>query len=171
MTLDEVKATYGAIVQNWAQQLGVPPSAGTLSDYVDVVCGIIFKESQGNPNAVGDGGCSIGLMQLNTCAGTPQSFGYVPGTDNLFDPTTNIGYGCKYLNSLLGQYSLPQAISAYNAGSPTSSNVSSYVNVVVGYARQLGSTLATAFQANPIVFVAIGGAFILGVIYISKTKK
>ena len=170
MTIDEVKAAYGSIIENYASANGVPSNVGSVSDYVDLVASIIKRESSGDPNAVGDNGCSLGLMQLNTCAGTPQKFGYIPETDNLLDPTTNISYGCSYLNYLLTKYSIAQAISAYNAGTPTQSNVTGYVNVVLGYASQLGSTISNAFLSNPLPFILITGIVIIGIVQQAKQK-
>ena len=170
LTIDQVKSTYGGFIQAYAEQNGIPSNAGSLQNYIDVVSGIIERESQGNPNAIGDNGCSIGLMQLNTCAGTPQQFGYTPGADNLYDPQTNISYGCSYFNSLLNQYSLTQAISAYNAGSPIAGNIGSYVNVVLNYASQLGSTITNAFLSNPLPFILVAGVIIIGVVQQAKHK-
>lgn len=46
---------------------------------------IAIAESGGRPNAVGDGGCSVGLFQLNRCGG--QGAGYTP--QQLADPLFN----------------------------------------------------------------------------------
>lgn len=85
---------------------------------VEVVLGIIQKESSGNPSALGDDGKSLGLMQLNFGAGTPQSVGFTGGKDELLDPSTNVRYGVRYFLSQLNRYrDLNKAILAYNAGS------------------------------------------------------
>ena len=39
-----------------------------IPQLVDIILGIIQRESAGNPNAVGDNGCSYGLMQVNWCS-------------------------------------------------------------------------------------------------------
>jgi soluble lytic murein transglycosylase-like protein len=99
-----------------------------------VILGIIQKESSGNPDAIGDNGCSIGLMQLNFCAGTPQGAGYQGTKDGLLDPATNIYYGTLYFFSQLNRYNdLAKAISAYNAGHATESNLETYVNKIFGF--------------------------------------
>src|SRR3990167_115423 len=49
--------------------------------------GIAMSESNFDPNAVGDAGCSIGLFQLNTCGG--QGSDYADNRDALKDPHLN----------------------------------------------------------------------------------
>lgn len=87
---------------------------------------IIGAESEFNPNAyraepqIGD--ASYGLMQL--LYETAKSLGYTGSTGGLFDPTTNIRLGTRYLADLTKQasargYGVDSAISAYNAGFST----------------------------------------------------
>lgn len=163
MNATEIEITYGPIIQSVAAAIGIPPIAGGSENYVKLVSGIISKESAGDPNATGDSGCSVGLMQLNTCAGWLQSFGY--SGEDLFNPATNISYGCQYLNSLLTKYNnVDQAVSAYNAGSPTSSNAN-YVNAVLGFVNQLGGFV----QSNPLL--SIGGAILVTIGVYSLFKQ
>lgn len=56
-----------------------------------VVMGIVSAESGFDPNAVGDAGCSIGLLQLNTCGG--QGNDYRNNKDALKDPKLNLQVG------------------------------------------------------------------------------
>ncbi len=165
MTAAEVQVTYGPTIQSVASVVGVPAVVPTMSDYVNLVSSIITQESGGNPNAVGDSGCSLGLMQLNTCAGWLPSFGY--SGENLFDPQTNILYGCQYLNAQLNQYgNIDQAVSAYNAGTATSAN-SNYVNAVIGYLNQLGGFI----QKNPVVTIAGAVLVILGIVALARGQR
>lgn len=87
---------------------------------------IIGAESEFNPNAyraeaqIGD--ASYGLMQL--LYQTAKSLGYTGSTAGLFDPTTNIRLGTRYLADLIRQasargFGVDSAISAYNAGFST----------------------------------------------------
>lgn len=164
MTVQQVEVAYGATIQSVAEIIGIPSVVGGMTNYVALVSGIITRESGGNPNAIGDNGCSYGLMQLNTCAGWLPGFG--PGQDNsmLLDPTTNINYGCQYLNTLLNQYqNVAQAISAYNAGSPTTANAG-YVSAVLGYIKQLGGFITS----NPLILAA--GVGVLAVLAISSAR-
>jgi hypothetical protein len=87
---------------------------------------IISQESAWNPNAINPSDPSYGLMQINTAAHpdiTPAQ---------ALDPTVGIPYGAAYLASLIAQYGLPQAISAYNAGHPITGNAA-YVSAVLAY--------------------------------------
>ena len=57
-------------------------------------------------------------------------------------PEVSIDFGTKYFKSRLDKYSLDDAISAYNAGSPISSNRKNYVGVVKRYANEWRKYLA-----------------------------
>ena len=84
---------------------------------------VIGAESQFVPSAyraepqIGD--ASYGLMQL--LYGTAKLLGYTGATSGLYDPTTNIRLGTRFLADLIKTadkrgYSVDSAISAYNAG-------------------------------------------------------
>lgn len=119
-----VSSTYSALLQT----MNLP------FDYVvDLILGIIQKESSGNPDAIGDNGNSIGLMQLNFAAGTPQSFGYTD-KEKLKDPYTNITVGSLYFLQQLNRYrDVAKALSAYNAGHAISGNLENYVNKIFDF--------------------------------------
>lgn len=105
----------------------------TRLDLVNYILGIIQKESAGDPGAIGDSGNSIGLMQLNFGAGTPQRFGYT-SKDELKEPYANITAGTLYFLSQLKRYeNIEKALSAYNAGSATASNQVDYVDKILSY--------------------------------------
>src|SRR5205823_1081411 len=72
------------VVKNVFDQYGIP-------EYVWYP--IMMAESTGNPNAVGDNGCSIGLFQLNRCGG--QGAGY--SAYSLRDPATNAQVAAQYI--------------------------------------------------------------------------
>jgi soluble lytic murein transglycosylase len=82
---------------------------------------IIREESQYDARAVSRVG-AIGLMQLMpaTAQAVAQRNGAAVSRDDLFDHETNIRYGVRYLEQLLGQFNgnLVHAIAAYNAGPP-----------------------------------------------------
>jgi hypothetical protein len=100
-----------------AQKYGVP---------IDLAMALIQQESGGNPNAVGDGGQSVGLGQIQ--ARTAQQPGYgVPPMDpaRRTDPAANVDFALNYLTSkgrALGatDFSNPdhvdRALLAYNGG-------------------------------------------------------
>lgn len=82
---------------------------------------IIREESQYDARAVSRVG-AIGLMQLmpSTAQAVAQRNGRAVSRDDLFDHETNIQYGVRYLDQLLGQFNgnLVHAVAAYNAGPP-----------------------------------------------------
>ncbi len=90
----------------------------TFDGLTDIILALIQKESYGDADAIGDDGNSIGLMQLNYGAGTPQGEGFSGTKEDLKDPDTNLYYGSKYFLTQLAKYGdVDKAILAYNAGS------------------------------------------------------
>lgn len=81
-----------------------------------LVASVIFVESRFNKNAKSSSG-ACGLMQL-----MPATFGWVKeelceDNVNIFDPITNIKYGCFYLEYLFRKYKNEiYVLAAYNAG-------------------------------------------------------
>ncbi len=85
-------------------------SAATKHD-VDarIVKAVIQVESAFQPRARSSKG-AMGLMQL--MPGTARQY----QARNPYDPASNIDAGTKYLKQLLGEFELPVALAAYNAG-------------------------------------------------------
>lgn len=94
-------------------------SSARLDPYL--AAAIIREESQYDARAVSRVG-AIGLMQLmpSTAQAVAQRNGGTVTRDDLFDQETNIRYGVRYLEQLLGQFNgnLVHAVAAYNAGPP-----------------------------------------------------
>ena len=94
-------------------------SSARLDPYL--AAAIIREESQYDARAVSRVG-AIGLMQLmpSTAQAVAQRHGGTVARDDLFDQETNIRYGVRYLEQLLGQFNgnLVHAVAAYNAGPP-----------------------------------------------------
>lgn len=89
-----------------AQEYEIDPS---------VVFAVIEKESNFCENAVGDGGASVGLMQVKAQFHSERMVRL--GVTDLFDPVENVKVGVDYLAELLGKYGdMSKALVAFNAG-------------------------------------------------------
>src|SRR5450759_1018041 len=108
---------FDSIIDESANAWGVPQA---------LIKAVIERESSFDPNAfksepqIGD--ASRGLMQL--LYATAQALGFTGDPSELFDPTTNIHLGTRYLRDLIGTaarygYGVDSAISAYNGGFST----------------------------------------------------
>jgi soluble lytic murein transglycosylase-like protein len=76
---------------------------------------IIYVESKGKANAIGDSGKARGLTQIWTT--TAQEYGPV-SAEELLDPKINIEYGFKHFEKLLESYkgNIALALYAWNRG-------------------------------------------------------
>ncbi len=102
---------YAAWVEQYAQENDLPQ---------DLVYAIVYCESGFDPKAVSSVGAR-GLMQL-----MEPTFDWVKDRlegeeqaqyDDMFDPKTNLKYGCRLVGLLLEEYeTVPNALCAYHAG-------------------------------------------------------
>ena len=102
----DVKGISNEMIDDIATRSGVAPN---------IVKAIIVEESGGNPNAVGDNGESIGLMQIQPKHHKKrmEELGIV----SLFDPQENVIVGCNILAELYDKYgNYEDALSVYNSG-------------------------------------------------------
>ncbi|MFD1199454.1 lytic transglycosylase domain-containing protein [Brucella gallinifaecis] len=118
---------YSQIINRYAATYGVPSSLAHA---------VVRHESNFQPNVRGAAG-EIGLMQIKLS--TARGLGYTGSAKGLYDPSTNIQFGMKYLAMAqkLGGGSTCGTILKYNAGhgakrmNPTSakycSSVKSYM--------------------------------------------
>lgn len=135
----EKLAKYSPLIKNAAIKHNVP---------IELICGVILKESGGNPKAVSPAGAK-GLMQL--MPQTAQRF----GVHNSFDPAQNIDGGTKYLRWLLDRFNgdVELTLAGYNAGEqnvakygnriPPFAETQNYVPDVLGYAQAMIEMLAS----------------------------
>ena len=97
--------------------LHVPAFALTGAELDRLVPVIIAAESSGNPNAVGDGGRSRGLMQIQKA--TWRSFSKYPW-DDAFDPEKNVQVGRRILEAINESYgdraTRARIVYTYNTG-------------------------------------------------------
>ena len=102
----DVRGISNEMIDDIATRSGVDPN---------IVKAIIKEESGGNPNAVGDNGESIGLMQIQPKHHKKrmEELGIV----SLFDPQENVILGCAILSDLYNKYgNYEDALSVYNSG-------------------------------------------------------
>lgn len=79
---------------------------------------IAIVESGENPELIGDGGDSIGLMQIQPKWHSQR----LNDGEDLLDPEVNIRVACEYLTELMSKYDdLDKVLTAYNAGHDTGS--------------------------------------------------
>lgn len=114
-----------------------------LYDAIDpaIVKAIIWQESRFEPTCVGDGGYSIGLMQVSTRWHMERA--YSLGVTDLSDPYGNILVGVDYLNDLLkNNDDLGLALMLYNMNHRDAYNLyksgklSSYARTVLAKAEE-----------------------------------
>ena len=102
----DVQGISNEMIDDIATRSGVDPN---------IVKAIIKEESGGNPNAVGDGGESMGLMQIQPKwhRAKMEELGII----NLYDPQENVILGCAILSDIYDKYgSYEDALSVYNSG-------------------------------------------------------
>ena len=90
----------------------------------ELAISVVWKESRFH-NSVGDSGNSLGYMQIQPRWHQDKMEALV--VDDLMDPSGNFRVGCMILSQLLSQYSVEDALSVYNTGSPGSREYSSAV--------------------------------------------
>lgn len=99
------KAQIGNMLDAAAQKYGIPP---------EILKAVAFKESRWNPNAVGDGGNSFGMMQIYRRA--HPNYNVAQGQAN---PAYNIDYAARLLRSHYDKTGNWQtAVMRYNGSGP-----------------------------------------------------
>lgn len=102
---------YKNVITQMSGQYGLDPH---------LVSSVIYTESRFKPDAVSNKG-AVGLMQI-----MPETAEWIASkmkldgfqTEQLFEPETNIRFGCWYLNYLFDTFhkDIDKVIAAYNAG-------------------------------------------------------
>ena len=96
-------------------QLFIADLCETVSIEPELVLAIIENESQWNPEAVGDGGRSFGLMQVQRWCHKDRMNRL--GCDDLLDPYQNVLVGIDILAEKMAKYdTIGEDLTAYNAG-------------------------------------------------------
>ena len=102
-----------------------------------IIMAMIKKESDYNPNLMGDGGDSYGLMQIQPKWHSKRMEKL--GCTYLLDPYHNVTVGIDYLAELLDKYDgdYGKALTAYNQGS-YKGTVTQYAKSVLALAERIG---------------------------------
>lgn len=83
--------------------------------HLELVLAVIERESNYNPDAIGDGGDAYGLMQVQPKHHKARMEKL--GVTDLLDPYQNVRVGIDYLAECLREYeTLDEALTVYNAG-------------------------------------------------------
>lgn len=139
--IDKVKE-YEPAIRAAAARYDLPP---------ELIAGVIWQESRGNPRAVSHCG-AMGMMQLMPATAANL------GVNNAFDPIQNIDGGAKYLRQMYDKFGrVDFAVAAYNSGPgnvakfngiPPFKETQDYVPKVLGFANSF--RVANAFaQTTP----------------------
>lgn len=101
-----------------------------------IIIAMIYKESSYRADNVGDGGNSIGLMQIQPRwhSGRMERL----GCEDLYDPFQNVTVGIDYLAEMLDRYDgdIEKALVAYNQGS-FKGTVTKYATAVLAKADEI----------------------------------
>lgn len=101
----------------------------------EIVFAMAWRESRYDAEAVGDGGDSIGLLQIQTKWHWERMKEL--GCLDLYDPYQNVTVGVDYLGELLEQYGdIGKALTAYNRGG-YNGVVSEYAHDIISKASEL----------------------------------
>lgn len=116
----------------------------------ELVLAVIGKESQYNPEAIGDSGNSLGLMQIQPRWHSKRM--QQLGCDDLLDPYQNVVVGVDILAEKLAKGSTEWALMAYNGGNQYADalqargEVSEYAEAVIMLAEELKGGAEDAIQ-------------------------
>ena len=101
-----------------------------------IVMAMIWKESRFHADSVGDGGNSLGLMQVQPRWHSKRMEKL--GCDDLLDPHQNVVVGIDYLAACISRYDgdVAKALVAYNQGS-YNGTVTAYAKSVLAKAEEL----------------------------------
>ena len=123
---------YKSIVNRYASEYGVDPA---------LIYSVIMVESHGDPRAKykENGYYSRGLMQITPK--TAKAVGHSGEKESLFNPTTNIKYGTKYLSRLSTYDKIGNDVrkiaAGYNAGPDLSPWPHGYVDKIMEWYNRI----------------------------------
>jgi soluble lytic murein transglycosylase-like protein len=102
-----------------------------------IVMAMAYKESSCRPSAIGDGGKSFGLLQIQPRWHSARMNKL--GCADLLDPYQNVVVGIDYLCDLLSKYGdMGKALTAYNRGH-YNGTVTQYAKTILAHAEKLNN--------------------------------
>ena len=96
-----------AFIIHTCEELSIDPA---------IIIAMIDQESDFRADAIGDGGDSVGLLQIQQKWHSERMERL--GADDLMNPLQNVAVGIDFMAELLGKYSLEEALTWYNSGRP-----------------------------------------------------
>lgn len=121
-SIAQIDQMYGAIIQKYLDKYNGLNGTNVPKQVIE---GIIYQESQGDPNVFGDGdsGGSRGLMQVTAENAELK----IPGK-NQYNPEVSIETGIKAITMAVGQVNgnITQGLAMYNQGTPNTAQGKAY---------------------------------------------
>jgi soluble lytic murein transglycosylase-like protein len=126
---------FAPFIEKAAQETGMP---------ADILGGMLWQESRGNPNVAGGGLMQIGPHEFEAQKAAHPDL--IRG--DVTDPASNIMAAAFYLKSLGGDDNLPLALRKYNSGpegadpsdlraTPAGSGDPAYIDLVQSHAQKI----------------------------------
>jgi len=136
----------------------------------DFVASLIWRESRGDPNAIGPGG-SVGLMQIMP---KESGFSWRPSKEVLLDPAVNLFWGTRTLSIIIqqGNGDIFNALAAYNGGWEQTDyrRPRTFATTILrDYAHAVASRCGTA--GRWIAFFAIESSYTHGPIWVADSAR
>ena len=126
-------------------QMHIIAEANTHGIDPTIIMAMAYKESTYNPNAIGDGGNSFGLLQIQPRWHTSRMNKL--GCTDLMNPFDNVSVAVDYLSEMLDRYDgdIAKALVAYNAGH-YNGTITDYARIVIATAQEISGDTYVLFR-------------------------
>lgn len=136
----------------------------------DFVASLIWRESRGEPSAIGPGG-SVGLMQIMP---KESGFSWRPSKEVLLDPGTNLFWGTRTLSIVIqqGNGDVFNALAAYNGGWDQTDyrRPRTFATLILrDYAQAVASRCGT--NGRWVAFFAVESSYTHGPIWVADSTR
>lgn len=159
---------WGAKILRWETLIVQEANRRSLDP--DFVASLIWRESRGEPNAIGPGG-SVGLMQIMP---KESGFSWRPSKEVLLDPGANLFWGTRTLSIIIqqGNGDVFNALAAYNGGWDQTDyrRPRTFATLILrDYAHAVASRCGTS--GRWVAFIAIESSHIHGPIWVADSAR